>query len=72
MSYVLRSLLFELPFSWRGNTWVMEPGPDPCYIEGDVEAVLLFALGREPFSTSRLSTNDVDRARAFKRHLRGP
>jgi uncharacterized protein (TIGR03083 family) len=71
-TYVLRSLMFELPFTWRNGTWRCEPGPDPCYIEGDVEAVLLFALGREPFNSSRLATNDVERARAFKRHLRGP
>jgi uncharacterized protein (TIGR03083 family) len=71
-AYVLRSVAFELPFSWRNNAWRTEPATDPCYIEGDAEAVLLYALGRVPFNKSGLVTNQPDRARAFKRHLAGP
>jgi uncharacterized protein (TIGR03083 family) len=71
-SYALTSLAFEIPFTWRSNTWLHESGPDPCRIEGDVEAVLLFALGRQSFEKSGLSTNRVDAAQSFKRHLVGP
>lgn len=71
-SYVLRSLAFELPFTWRSNAWQFEPGPDPCWIEGEPEAVLLYALGRVPFNKSGLVTNRPPAARAFKRHLVGP
>jgi len=71
-SYILRSLAFELPFTWQNKGWQPEPGPDPCSIEGEAEAVLLFALGRVPFNKSNLVTNRPDRARAFKRHLAGP
>jgi uncharacterized protein (TIGR03083 family) len=71
-SYVLRSLVFELPFTWSDNAVRHEPAPDPCCIEGEAEAVLLFALGRVPFDKSSLVTNRPDRARAFKRHFVGP
>ncbi|HEV7524758.1 MAG TPA: maleylpyruvate isomerase family mycothiol-dependent enzyme [Acidimicrobiia bacterium] len=71
-SYVLRSLVFELPLTWRDNAVWSEPGVDPCCVEGEAEAVLLFALGRVPFDKSGLVTNQPDRARAFKRHFVGP
>lgn len=71
-AYLLRSLAFELPLTWRDDEWRCEPGPDPCWIEGEPEAVLLFALGRESFDESRLTTNSAQRARAFKRYLTGP
>ena len=70
--YVLRSAAFELPFTWRSNAWRAEIAPDPCIIEGEPEAVLLFALGRTPFGKSQLVTNRPSSARAFKRHLAGP
>jgi len=70
--YVLRSAAFELPFTWRSNAWRREAAPDPCIIEGEPEAVLLFALGRTPFGKSQLVTNRPNSARAFKRHLTGP
>jgi uncharacterized protein (TIGR03083 family) len=71
-SYALRSIAFEIPFTWRGSTWCYEPGADPCRIEGDVEGVLLFALGRQSLEESGLSTNRPEVARGFKRHLSGP
>jgi uncharacterized protein (TIGR03083 family) len=71
-AYLLRSLAFELPFTWRNNAWRRERAADPCSIEGEVEAVLLYALGRVPFNKSRLSTNRPNRAREFKRYLIGP
>jgi len=71
-SYVLRSSAFELSLTWRSNAWRREPGSDSCRIEGEPEAVLLYALGRVPFNKSGLVTNRPDRARAFKRHLVGP
>jgi uncharacterized protein (TIGR03083 family) len=72
ISYVLRSLVFELPFTGSDNGSRGDPAPDPCWIEGEAEAVLLFALGRVPFNKSSLVTNRPDRARAFKRHFVGP
>lgn len=71
-SYVLSSVAFEVSFTFRNNAWRDEPGKDACRIEGDPEAVLLFAMGRVPWSQAGLTTNRADRARAFKRHLRGP
>jgi len=72
MSFVLRSLVFEIPFTWHRGQWTNEVGQDPCCIEGEPEAVLLFALGRADFDEARLSSNRPDQARSFKRHLRGP
>ena len=71
-AYVLRSVAFEVLFAFRNGTWRAEPAPDACRIEGDPEALLLFALGRVPFKKSKLTTNQPERARAFKSHLRGP
>ncbi len=71
-SYLLRSMAFEMPFTWRNNAWQHAAGPDPCRIEGDAEALLLYALGREQFDKSQLTSNRPDIARAFKRALRGP
>jgi uncharacterized protein (TIGR03083 family) len=71
-AFVLRSVAFELPFTWRNSAWWPEPGSDPCSIEGEPEAVLLFALGRASFNKSNLTTNRPKDARTFKRHLRGP
>src|SRR5262249_17242455 len=64
LSFVLRSLLFDIPLAWRNGEWRREIGADPCYIEGAPDAVLLFALGREPFDESRLSASRADRARS--------
>jgi uncharacterized protein (TIGR03083 family) len=71
-AYVLRTVAFELPFSWDGSTWRRESVDGACRIEGDVEAVLLFALGRERFDPKRLTTNQASLAKAFKRYLAGP
>jgi uncharacterized protein (TIGR03083 family) len=71
-SYVLRSVTFEMPFTWRDNAWRYEAGTDPCRIEGDAEAVLIYALGRRRFDKSPLTSNRPDVARAFKRALPGP
>jgi uncharacterized protein (TIGR03083 family) len=71
-AFVLRSVAFELPFTWRNSAWWPEPGSDPCSIEGEPDAVLLFALGRASFNKSNLTTNRPKDARTFKRHLRGP
>jgi uncharacterized protein (TIGR03083 family) len=71
-SYVLVSDAFVLPFTFRGGDWINEPGNSPCVIEGEAEAVLLFALGRKPFDPDILTTNHEQAARNFKRHLSGP
>jgi uncharacterized protein (TIGR03083 family) len=71
-SYVLVSDSFAMPFRFRGETWVNEPAEDMCTIEGEAEALLLFALGREPFDAEVLVTKRAVAARAFKRHLQGP
>jgi uncharacterized protein (TIGR03083 family) len=71
-AYVLRSSAFEMPFTWQRNAWTLRAGPDPCAIEGEPEAVLLFALGRVPFDKSSLVTDRPELARAFKRYLVGP
>jgi uncharacterized protein (TIGR03083 family) len=71
-SYVLVSDSFAMPFTFRRDTWVNEPADDMCAIEGDAEALLLFALGREPFDADVLVTTRAVAARAFKRHLQGP
>ncbi len=71
-AYVLRSEIFELPFTWRDDSWNLEPGPNPCWIEGSGESVLLFALGRQTFDAAQLVTNDAARASSFKRYLPGP
>ena len=71
-AYVLRSETFEIPLTWRDRAWNLEPGSDPCWIEGIAEGVLLFALGRQSFESSQLVTNDPARARNFKRYLPGP
>jgi len=42
-SYLLLSDTFALPFTFRGGDWINEPGNNPCVIEGEAEAVLLFA-----------------------------
>lgn len=71
-AYLLRTLAFEVPLTWRNNAWRQERASDPCVIEGEIEAVLLFALGRVPFNKSSLGTNRAGRARELKRYLVGP
>jgi uncharacterized protein (TIGR03083 family) len=71
-TYVLRSLAFELPFTWRDDEWHHEMGPDPTYIDGDAESVLLYALGRVSYDDAQLRSANPDQARAFKHYLTGP
>ena len=71
-SYLLRSLSFELALTWHGDNWRCDLTADPCTIDGEPEAVLLYALGRNSFDASRLSTNRPEQARAFKSYLPGP
>ena len=71
-TYLLRSLVFEIGFTWYDGEWHSEVGPDPCTVDGEPEAVMLYALGRLPCEPPRLSTNHRERARAFKRYLPGP
>jgi uncharacterized protein (TIGR03083 family) len=71
-SYLLGSPSFELALTWRNIEWICEPAREACTIEGDPEAVLLYALGRTTFDASSFSTNRAEQARSFKRYLTGP
>jgi uncharacterized protein (TIGR03083 family) len=72
VSYALSSVAFDVALTWRAGQWRPELGRNPCRIEGDPEAVLMYVLGRESFAPARLTTNDSVRARAFRTYLGGP
>lgn len=71
-AYRLLSPNLHFQFTWRDGQWVDEASDSACCIEGDDNAVTLFALGRIPADDPGLYVSDLEAARRFKDYFPGP